>query len=45
MRINELLKRAVDDIDVFITKIRKHLRKDPNIEILNIREIGYKLID
>jgi DNA-binding response OmpR family regulator len=31
-------------MDVFITKLRKHLRQDPTVEILNIRGIGYKLI-
>ncbi|MBC3540329.1 response regulator transcription factor [Rufibacter sediminis] len=31
-------------MDVFITKLRKHLREDPSVEILNIRGVGYKLI-
>jgi two-component system response regulator TrcR len=31
-------------MDVFITKLRKHLAADPEIEIINIRGIGYKLI-
>jgi DNA-binding response OmpR family regulator len=31
-------------MDVFITKLRKHLHKDPSIEIINIRGLGYKLI-
>ncbi len=31
-------------MDVFITKLRKHLKPDTNVEILNIRGIGYKLI-
>jgi two-component system response regulator TrcR len=31
-------------MDVFITKLRKHLKQDPAIEILNIRGVGYKLI-
>jgi DNA-binding response OmpR family regulator len=31
-------------MDVFITKLRKHLQKDPAIEIINIRGLGYKLI-
>lgn len=31
-------------MDVFITKLRKHLSKDPTIKILNIRGIGYKLV-
>ncbi|RZK56006.1 MAG: response regulator transcription factor [Pedobacter sp.] len=31
-------------MDVFITKLRKHLRKDSSIEIINVRGLGYKLI-
>ena len=31
-------------MDVFITKLRKKLSADPNIQIINIRGIGYKLI-
>ncbi len=31
-------------MDVYISKIRKLLSKDPNIEIINLRGIGYKLI-
>lgn len=31
-------------MDVFITKLRKHLQSDPNVEIINVRGIGYKLI-
>jgi two-component system response regulator VicR len=31
-------------MDVFITKLRKYLSADPNVEILNVRGIGYKLI-
>ncbi|RQP12078.1 MAG: DNA-binding response regulator [Parapedobacter sp.] len=31
-------------MDVFITKLRKHLKKDNDIEIVNIRGIGYKLM-
>ncbi|WP_379091743.1 response regulator transcription factor [Pedobacter sp. UC225_65] len=31
-------------MDVFITKLRKHLQGDPTIEIINIRGHGYKLI-
>ncbi len=31
-------------MDVFITKLRKYLKKDNDIEIVNIRGIGYKLI-
>ncbi|SMD33266.1 DNA-binding response regulator, OmpR family, contains REC and winged-helix (wHTH) domain [Reichenbachiella faecimaris] len=31
-------------MDVFITKLRKKLAKDSNIEILNVRGFGYKLV-
>jgi len=31
-------------MDVFITKLRKKLKKDPTIEIVNVRGFGYKLI-
>ncbi len=31
-------------MDVFITKLRKKLKKDSNIEIINVRGYGYKLI-
>lgn len=31
-------------MDVFITKLRRHLKKDPAIEIINLRGVGYKLI-
>jgi two-component system response regulator TrcR len=31
-------------MDVFITRLRKHLRKDPKVEIINVRGMGYKLI-
>lgn len=31
-------------MDVFITKLRKHLKNDPQIEIINVRGMGYKLI-
>jgi DNA-binding response OmpR family regulator len=31
-------------MDVFITKLRKKLKKDPNIQIINIRGQGYKLL-
>jgi len=31
-------------MDVFISKLRKYLQRDPCIEIVNIRGIGYKLI-
>jgi len=31
-------------MDVFITKLRKHLQHDPAVEIINMRGVGYKLI-
>ena len=31
-------------MDVYITKLRKHLKDDPQIEIINIHGKGYKLI-
>ena len=31
-------------MDVYITKLRKKLKEDPNIEIINIHGKGYKLI-
>ncbi len=33
-----------NSLDVYLTKIRKYLKKDPNVEILNIHGHGYKLI-
>ena len=32
-------------MDVFITKLRKKLRKDESIQIINVRGFGYKLTD
>lgn len=31
-------------MDVFITKLRKKLQQDKNVQILNVRGYGYKLI-
>ncbi|GAA4454424.1 response regulator transcription factor [Nibrella saemangeumensis] len=31
-------------LDVFITRLRRYLRDDPNVQILNVRGVGYKLI-
>ncbi|MCR4768900.1 MAG: response regulator transcription factor [Bacteroidaceae bacterium] len=31
-------------MDVYITKLRKHLKDDPNVEILNVHGKGYKLV-
>lgn len=35
---------AARSMDVFITKLRKLLEADPNVEIINIHGIGFKLI-
>jgi len=32
-------------MDVFISKLRKKLKKDPSLQILNVRGFGYKLTD
>ena len=32
-------------LDVFISKLRKKLSQDPNVRIINVRGIGYKLIE
>ncbi len=32
-------------LHVFITKLRKRLSQDPDIQILNVRGIGYKLVE
>lgn len=31
-------------LDVFITKLRKYLAKDPGVQIINVRGVGYKLV-
>jgi len=31
-------------MDVYITKLRKHLKEDPNVQIINVHGKGYKLI-
>lgn len=31
-------------MDVYITKLRKHLKDDPNVEIINVHGKGYKLV-
>jgi DNA-binding response OmpR family regulator len=31
-------------MDVYITKLRKYLKDDPNIELLNVHGIGFKLL-
>jgi len=49
---NEALRKLWGDdnffnarsMDVYITKLRKHLKTDPSLEIINIRGKGYKLL-
>lgn len=31
-------------LDVFITKLRRHLQEDSGIQIINVRGVGYKLV-
>ena len=31
-------------MDVFITKLRKHLKADPSIEIINVHGNGFRLL-
>lgn len=31
-------------LDVFITRLRKYLKNDPEVKIVNIRGVGYKLV-
>jgi DNA-binding response OmpR family regulator len=31
-------------MDVFISRLRKHLRHDSSLAILNIRGVGYRLV-
>ncbi|HZG74179.1 MAG TPA: response regulator transcription factor, partial [Chondromyces sp.] len=33
------------NLNVYITKLRKYFTEDPNIELINIRSIGYKLVN
>ena len=35
---------ATNDVKLYITKLRKHLKADDSIEIINIHGKGYKLI-
>ena len=43
---NDVLQRelALKSMDVYITKLRKHLKDDPSIEINNVHGKGYRLI-
>lgn len=48
----DLLKEIWEDdgdyvgrtVDVFISKLRKHLLNDPTVNIVNVRGVGYKLV-
>jgi DNA-binding response OmpR family regulator len=31
-------------MDVYIVKLRKYLKDDPNVELLNVHGVGFKLI-
>lgn len=31
-------------LDVFISRLRKYLMEDPNIKIINVRGVGYKMV-
>lgn len=31
-------------LDVFITRLRKYLKQDPHVQIINVRGVGYKLV-
>jgi len=31
-------------MDVYITKLRKHLKKDPSVELINVHGVGFKLV-
>lgn len=35
---------AARSMDVYISRLRKLLRPDPTLEILNVRGVGYKLL-
>lgn len=49
---NEALLKVWDDdsyfnarsMDVYITKLRKYLKKDPDVELINVHGVGFKLI-
>ncbi|PKP39933.1 MAG: DNA-binding response regulator, partial [Bacteroidetes bacterium HGW-Bacteroidetes-13] len=35
---------AARSMDVFVSKLRKKLRADASVEIINLRGFGYKLV-
>ncbi|MEN5058947.1 response regulator transcription factor [Sphingobacterium kitahiroshimense] len=37
-------QNAGRSMDVFICRLRKHLKKDPKVQIFNVRNVGYKLV-
>jgi two-component system, OmpR family, response regulator len=32
-------------MDVYVTKLRKYLKADPNLELINVHGIGFKLVE
>lgn len=53
VRREELSKRVWEDqgvvvgrsLDTYISKLRKHLKKDDTIQLTNVHGVGYKLVD
>ncbi|WP_088340347.1 winged helix-turn-helix domain-containing protein [Robiginitalea sediminis] len=53
VRREELSKRVWEDqgvvvgrsLDTYISKLRKHLKKDQTIQLTNVHGVGYKLVD
>ena len=31
-------------MDVYIVKLRKYLKEDPNVELINVHGVGFKLV-
>jgi DNA-binding response OmpR family regulator len=31
-------------MDVYITKLRKYLKEDPDVELINVHGVGFKLV-
>lgn len=40
----EVTQENARSMDVYITKLRKYLKEDPKIELLNVHGVGFKLI-
>ena len=43
--LKDLQMSCGGSMDVYIAKLRKYLKEDPNVEILNIHGTGFKLIE